>query len=165
MKRNYSLLAAIVLILSILIIVDRLLTVPNIQIILENGRAVPLEGASYFSINDVLILIICAWIGGMAFIYLLTITTTPPSKLTAPPEVIKPGGIKPEEIALDILDGDEKIIYAEIVGSGNGILQRDLVLKTGFSEAKVSRLLDKLERRQLIIRRRHGMGNLIMLKK
>lgn len=160
MRRNYSLLATIVLILSILIIVDRLLTVPNIQIILENGRAVPLEGASYFTVGDVLILIICAWSGGMAFIYLFTIATAPSPKSTTTD--VK---MKSEELALDILDGDEKIIFAEIVESGNGILQRDLVLKTGFSEAKVSRLLDKLERRQLIIRRRHGMGNLIMLKK
>ncbi|MEM2924521.1 MAG: hypothetical protein QXJ68_02380 [Methanocellales archaeon] len=136
------------------------MTVPNIQIVLENGRAVPLEGASYFTVGDVLILIICAWSGGMAFIYLFTIATAASQKSTTTD--VK---IKPEELALDILNGDEKIVFAEIIESGNGILQRDLVLKTGFSEAKVSRLLDKLERRQLIIRRRHGMGNMIMLKK
>ncbi len=161
MSKNYTLLAAIVLILSIIIIVDRFMTMPSIQIVLENGRAVPLEGASYFTLSDALILIICAWLGGMAFIYLFTIATAGPAK-SAVTERVK---TKPEELALDILDGDEKIIFTEIVESGDGILQRDLVLKTGFSEAKVSRLLDKLERRQLIIRRRHGMGNMIMLKK
>jgi len=44
-------------------------------------------------------------------------------------------------------------------------LQRELILKTGFSEPKVSRLLDKAERRGLVIRQRDGMGNRIFLKK
>jgi len=163
MKKNLSLLASIILILSILIIVDRLMATPVIQIVLEDGRAVPLENVSYFTLGDVLILIICAWLGGMAFIYLFTKTPIPIVDVprSIPSDETK---TKPEELALDILDGDEKLIFAKIVESGNGILQRDLVLKTGFSEAKVSRLLDKLERRQLVIRRRHGMGNMIMKK-
>lgn len=139
------------------------MTVPNIQIIIESGRAVPLEGASYFTLGDVLILIICAWIGGMASIYLF-IAPLPAVKSTASQEAqTKHKGLALN--ALNILNGDEKIIFAEIVNSEDGILQRDLVLKTGFSEAKVSRLLDKLEQRQLVIRRRYGMGNMIMLKK
>jgi uncharacterized membrane protein len=44
------------------------------------------------------------------------------------------------------------------------ILQRELISKTGFSEPKVSRLLDKLERRGLIIRQRDGMGNRVLIK-
>ncbi len=164
MKKDLSLAASIVLILSILIILDRLMATPNIQIVLESGRAVPLESTSFFTLSDVLILIICAWAGGMAFVYLFTRTPTTDvdvSEQVSNDEV----KTKPQELALDILDGDEKIVFAKIVESGEGILQRDLVLKTGFSEAKVSRLLDRLERRQLVIRKRHGMGNLIMLKK
>jgi len=38
-------------------------------------------------------------------------------------------------------------------------------MKTGFSEPKVSRLLDRVERRGLIMRQRNGMGNRVLLKK
>ncbi len=66
-------------------------------------------------------------------------------------------------LAANMLEGDEKTVFREIIDN-NEILQRELILKTGFSEPKVSRLLDKLERRGLILRQRNGMGNRILLK-
>ncbi len=67
-------------------------------------------------------------------------------------------------LAATILEGDEKILFQNILDN-DGILQRELIVKTGFSEPKVSRLLDKAERRGLIVRHRDGMGNRIFLKK
>ena len=157
------LISAIVLIISVLLLVDRLLATDPVQFILEDGRAVPVEEASYFSLNDVLFLIITAWLGGMSFLYIVMFSQekgTPISK-----EDIA-GEQKNESMALlavNMLEGDEKILLQKIVGNG-GILQRELVMSTGFSEPKVSRLLDKLERRGLILRQRDGMGNRILLK-
>ena len=65
---------------------------------------------------------------------------------------------------MNLLEGDEKILFQNIIDN-DGMLQRDLIAKTAFSEPKVSRLLDKVERRGLIIRQRDGMGNRIFLKK
>jgi uncharacterized membrane protein len=157
------LISAIVLVISVLLLIDRLLATSPIQLTLVDGRAVPIEGASYFSLNDVLFFIITAWLGGMSFLYIVI----------SPKEKEVPGlnGNTPEIaenknaalLAASMLEGDEKTLLQQIIDS-NDILQRELVSKTGFSEPKVSRLLDKLERRGLILRRRDGMGNRISLK-
>ena len=47
--------------------------------------------------------------------------------------------------------------------SNGTIFQSDLVEKSDFSKVKVSRILDKLEGRQLIERKRRGMTNVVVL--
>jgi uncharacterized membrane protein len=157
------LISAIVLIISVLLLIDRLLATGPVQLVLQDGRAVPVEGASYFSLNEVLFFIITAWLGGMSFLYIILF----PKEKEIPElkgEVAGLPEIKSTAIlAANILEGDEKILFQKIMDN-DGILQRELVLKAGFSEPKVSRLLDKLERRGLILRRRDGMGNRIILK-
>jgi len=155
------LISAIVLIISVLLLIDRLLATGPVQLILEDGRAVPIEEASYFSLNEVLFFIITAWLGGMSFLYIIQ---SPKEKGTA--EIVSeeiPESKNAALLAANLLEGDEKILFKEILDNDE-ILQRDLVLKTGFSEPKVSRLLDRLERRGLIIRRRDGMGNRVLIK-
>ncbi len=157
------LISAIVLVISVLLLIDRLLATNPIQLTLVDGRAVPIEGASYFSLNDVLFFIITAWLGGMSFLY---IVISPKEKEVPGLQVNTPEIAENKNAALlaaSILEGDEKTLLQQIIDS-NDILQRELVSKTGFSEPKVSRLLDKLERRGLILRRRDGMGNRISLK-
>jgi len=158
------LISAIILIISVLLLIDRLLAQGPVQLILENGKAVPVEGASYFSLNEVLLLIIAAWLGGMSFLYIIISSK---EKETPRSEQIQTAMLENKSaamVAADILDGDEKIIFQKIVDN-DGLFQRELILNTDFSEPKVSRLLDKLERRGLIIRKRDGMGNRVMLKK
>lgn len=158
------LISAIVLILSVLLLIDRLLAQGPVQLILENGKAVPVEGASYFSLNEVLLFIIAAWLGGMSFLYIILSSKENETPRSDKIETVIPENKSAAMVAADILDGDEKIIFQKIVDN-DGLLQRELILNTDFSEPKVSRLLDKLERRGLIIRKRDGMGNRVMLKK
>ncbi|MFZ3059287.1 MAG: MarR family transcriptional regulator [Candidatus Methanoperedens sp.] len=158
------LISAIVLVISVLLLIDRLLATGPVQLILEDGRAVPVEGASYFSLNDVLFFIIAAWFGGMAFLYITLSSQEKEMPLLKQNIAEIPENKNAALLAVNLLEGDEKILFKEILGN-NEILQRDLVSKTGFSEPKVSRLLDKLERRGLIIRRRDGMGNRVLVKK
>jgi uncharacterized membrane protein len=168
------LISSIVLIISVLLLIDRLLATGPVQLILEDGKAVPIEGASYFSFNEVLFLIITAWLGGMSFLY--TILSSRENEISSETDIpdLPIKGTKetteiPESkstalIAAELLEGDEKILFQNIL-SNDGILQRELIQKTGFSEPKVSRVLDRLERRALIIRQRDGMGNRVLLKK
>ncbi len=62
------------------------------------------------------------------------------------------------------LPDDEKTLYREVEKSRGAIFQSELVEKTKLSKVKVSRLLDKLEGRGLIERRRRGMTNLVIIK-
>jgi len=157
------LISAIVLIISVLLLIDRLLAQGPVQLILENGKAVPVEGASYFSLNEVLLFIIAAWLGGMSFLYIILSSKEKETPRSEQKETTIPENKSAAMVAADILDGDEKILFQKIVNN-DGLLQRELILNTDFSEPKVSRLLDRLERRGLIIRKRDGMGNRVMLK-
>ena len=76
--------------------------------------------------------------------------------------------VRPEEEApagpdLSRLPEDERRLYEIIEAAGGEILQMNLVSSGEFSKSKVTRLLDKLEGRELIKRERHGMTNKVML--
>jgi uncharacterized membrane protein len=61
------------------------------------------------------------------------------------------------------LKAEEKQVFEKIISSG-AILQSELINQTNFSKVKVSRILDKLEAKGLIERKRSGMSNLVVLK-
>jgi len=63
------------------------------------------------------------------------------------------------------LGAEQKKIYDALVESGGSMLQGELVEKTGMNKVTVSRILDKLEMHGLIERRRHGMSNIVIIKK
>jgi|SRR3989338_9780928 len=62
------------------------------------------------------------------------------------------------------LDKDEKVIVKLAEDAEGNIFQADLVDKSGFSKVKVTRILDRLEGRQIIERKRRGMTNIVLLK-
>jgi len=62
------------------------------------------------------------------------------------------------------LDKEEKIVMKIIEENEGTIFQSDLVDNSGFGKVKVSRILDKLEGRQIIERKRRGMTNVVVLK-
>jgi len=62
------------------------------------------------------------------------------------------------------LSVDEKIIFGKIVEAQGSVMQSKLMEKTPFKKVKITRLLDKLEGRGLIERKRRGMTNVVMLK-
>jgi len=66
---------------------------------------------------------------------------------------------------LNKLDNDERVILEKIIESEGAIFQSDLVEKTKFSKVKVTRILDKLEGKGLVERRRRGMTNVVVLKR
>jgi len=72
--------------------------------------------------------------------------------------------IKEKEKNLKLMDQDEKKVYQSILDSQGTIFQSDLVEKLGFDKVKVTRILDRLEGRQLIERRRRGMTNVVILR-
>ncbi len=65
---------------------------------------------------------------------------------------------------LSELKGDEKRLFEFLIEAKGSIYQSELVDKTGFSKVHVTRILDSLEGRDLIERKRRGMTNIIVLK-
>jgi len=69
--------------------------------------------------------------------------------------------IKSEELNLN---SEEQKIYDLIKEADGSIFQSELVDKTGLSKVKVTRILDKLEGKKIIERKRRGMTNIVILK-
>ena len=70
-----------------------------------------------------------------------------------------------KEIKLDIasLNNEEKKVIS-LIKDNKAIFQADLIEKTGFGKAKMSRILDRLENRGFVERKRRGMTNIVVIK-
>ena len=58
---------------------------------------------------------------------------------------------------------EEKQVYGFVKENG-AIFQAELIEKTGFSKARMTRIVDKLEGSGLVERKRRGMTNVVVLK-
>jgi len=58
---------------------------------------------------------------------------------------------------------EEKQVY-NLVKENGAIFQADLIEKTGFSKARMTRIVDKIEGAGLVERKRRGMTNVVVLK-
>ncbi len=61
------------------------------------------------------------------------------------------------------LDRDERTVLEKVINSQGTIFQSELVEKTGFDKVKITRILDRLEGKGLIERKRRGMTNVVIL--
>lgn len=116
-----------------------------------------------------LFILIAALVAGTAAAYLLMTRIPAPQPPGAQPSPAPVARVPPpatpdvEALVLRLLDGDERRLMRVILQSRGEALQRDLVVATAFSDAKVSRLLDRLEERGLVVRERQGMTNRVRL--
>jgi len=62
------------------------------------------------------------------------------------------------------LDKELKDILKEVIKADGAIFQSEIVEKTKLSKVKITRLLDRLEGKSLIERKRRGMTNVVLLK-
>jgi uncharacterized membrane protein len=74
--------------------------------------------------------------------------------------------IKEKRIRKDYskLDKDEKKVIDLLLKEGNAVFQASLMEELDIGKVKATRLLDKLEAKQLIERKRRGMNNIVVLK-
>ena len=66
--------------------------------------------------------------------------------------------------SLSSLDAEEKLMYNTILEAEGTIFQSELVDKLNFQKVKVTRILDKLEGKGLVERKRRGMTNVVVLR-
>ena len=62
------------------------------------------------------------------------------------------------------MQSDEKKVFDVLIKGDGSVFQNDLTKSTSYSKVKVSRILDRLETKGLIERRRRGMSNIVVLK-
>jgi uncharacterized membrane protein len=71
----------------------------------------------------------------------------------------------PIEIALRLLESDEKRVVKSLVDAGGSILQKEISWKTGFSRVKTHRILVRLIRRGVVTSEKYYNTNKITLSK
>ena len=85
---------------------------------------------------------------------------------TKPKEKIIIKKIKEKRKKLDLngLDRDEKNVINLLLKENKAMFQSDLMEKLEIGKVKTTRLLDKLEAKQFIERKRRGMNNIVVLR-
>jgi len=78
--------------------------------------------------------------------------------------VVKTIKEKRKKLNLDGLDKKEKALINLLIKENGSMFQADLMEKSGVGKVGITRLLDKLEAKQLIERKRRGMNNIVVLK-
>jgi hypothetical protein len=163
MPRFKILVSIIILVAALFLIFDKLFTPQPIQITLESGQQITTSTTEYFSIPVMLLLITCAFLIGSTSIYLFynSDRSRPASHQQAPAEPAP----HVYDIILPLLKPDEKKVVEALRESGGEMQQNKLVLKLGISKVKATRILYGLEHKNLIGKERHGLTNMVRLKK
>ena len=158
--RGKTVFMAALFVASAFILGLKLLNPTPIQIVIEGQNAYVTQLPGFFTLEDVIIIVMASTILGVSGTYLLLFDSVekPAGEL-----LLEERKRRWKEIA-KILREDERRIYQAIIEAGGTIEQRELPEITGLSKASVSRALDLLESKGLVERRRRGMGNIVLLK-
>jgi uncharacterized membrane protein len=100
-----------------------------------------------------------AIVGILIVIGFVLIFTEPKEKI-----IIKKIKERKKRIDLSKLDKDEKRVINLLLKENKAMFQATLKEKLDVGKVKLTRLLDKLEAKQLVERKRRGMNNLVVLK-
>lgn len=159
-----TLVMAILFAVSVFTLVGKLLEPSQIQIIIQGDVPTVVGQILSYTQVDVVMISISAIALGISALYLLFSDFIEPPRVLSTVESADMSHFD-AKFALRLLDGDKKKVFGEIVEAGGEITQSDLPPRTGFSKAKITRILDYLEKKGLIIRKSHGMTNKILIKR
>ena len=151
---------AILFAVSSFMFVGKVLMPTPIQIIIQGEEPIVVNQIFRYTQIDITIISISIFVLAISSFYLLFTNSieslqTIEKKDTSELEIT---------LALRFLDGDKRKVFKEIVESGGEILQSDLSTQTRFSRTKITRIMDYLELKELIVRKRFGMTNKIILR-
>ncbi len=156
-------LASVLFIGAIFILGINLLTPVTITISIVGSDTTIKPDIWIFTLRDVIIIAASALVLGISAMYLLffdSVTANPGNGR------INSNNLNRSDMdsVIKTLKDDEKIIYNLILEAEGVIYQSDIVMKSEFPKAKVSRCLDALENSGIVERKRKGMGNIVLLK-
>jgi uncharacterized membrane protein len=123
----------------------------EISITLDSGKIVKSQIPATFTMTNTIGLMLFSIIGTFCLSYFMSDV----SKLV--------NLSRKQKLTVDLLSGDEKKMYLFVLEK-NECLQKDLIYELGFSKPKVTRVLDKLEQKKILVRLSYGKTNKIVVK-
>ncbi len=155
---------AVLFAVSAFALAGKLLMPTPIQIVIPGEEPIVVGQIFRYTQFDVAIISISAIILAASSFHLLFVNSI--ETRTVSPTAEKEDTSELEiAFALRLLDGDKRKLFNEIVEAGGEVLQSELYTQTGFSKAKITRILDYLELKGLIVRKSYGMTNKIVINK
>jgi hypothetical protein len=155
--RTKTLLAMFGMIVSTFALFIKLMTPSSVQFVIE-GNVVELNQVpSIYNTLDVILIGVSCFVLGASLIYLLQADGA--DSVKSPTE---PGNW--DQLIEGLAVEDERMLVQIVADEGGTVFQSQLVEMSGFSKSKVSLVLDRLEARGVLERRRHGMSNAVVLK-
>lgn len=187
--RKTRLFAAVVFLASVLVLAVQLINPSPVVVSVGENGAETAELGSYFRYRDVAVIAGSALSLGVSGTYILLAedhTDSARSEQTDQQMTngsgdsdgtihLETGERQPSEDLLearreeweqtaDRLANKEREVYETILDADGVLGQSEIVERTDLSKASVSRALDSLETKNLIERKRRGMGNMVLLR-
>jgi uncharacterized membrane protein len=135
------------------------MTPTTVQFIIEGNIVELNQSPSIYNSVDLVVAGFSSFILGSSLIYLLLIERNDKARTNT--SLITE---KWSKLLEEISNPDEKRIVEIIIDEGGTMFQSELVEKSGYSKSKVSLVLDKLEAKRILERKRRGMTNAVVLK-
>ena len=170
-----TLFMAALLFLSAYMLINKLLLPSTVQIMVQNGETTVKEIPNLYTITDSLIIAVSSFLLGISSYYLLIFKSEVGQKRG---ESIQEIGMDVEKDCLNsdkyitdkntadnllnILKGNEQKIIKELL-EGEEMNQAELAARIDIPKSTLSRTLQDLERRRLIIRYDNGMSKMVKL--
>jgi hypothetical protein len=170
-----TLLASFLIVLGAVLLVYGLLT-PNLG---GGGNGMGMGSAqTSYDLSSVLLAATGAVLIGIGVVLLLPrevryVPPTPIPILVTKKEIVGsedkkvevvPADISTDNLVLRLLNGDEREMFRYIAEAGGTVLQKDLIIGLKWSDAKVSRNIDKLEQKGIVTKERSGSTNKIKVE-
>lgn len=136
-----------------------IMTPTIVQFVIEGNVVELTEIPNIYNTTDLVVIGFSSFVLGSSLVYLLLVDKN--NEVQTKISLIKE---KWDKLLSELSDPDEKVIVRIVIDDGGTIFQSQLVEKSGFSKSKVSLILDKLEARRILERKRRGMTNVVVLK-
>jgi uncharacterized membrane protein len=157
--RTGKILAVFGLIASTFAIFVKVMTPNTVQFIVDESVIKFSNIPEIYDSSDMILVSISAFVMGSSLVYLWLIDRNEPLRTEASSLKSRWNGLLER-----LTNPDEKRIVSLIIDEGGTIFQSQLVDRSGYSKSKVSLILDRLEAKKILERKRHGMSNAIVLK-
>ena len=153
-----KILAIFGLMVSTFAIFVKVMTPTTVQFIIDGSVIEFRDIPEIYDSSDMVLIGISCFVFGSSLVYLWLIGK---NGVVSTGDLLKRSW---DELLERLSNTDEKKIVSLIIDEGGTIFQSKLVDRSGYSKSKVSLILDRLEAKKILERKRRGMSNAIILK-